>query len=117
MLTPTPATGGLTAAPRIAGRAPYVSPQPPYEIDLWLNSNEGLAPPAELFADLSDAGPELARRYPSVAELETLLAEQTGQSRERLLVTAGGDDAIYRACLTNARPGARDHPSNTGHSR
>ncbi len=89
----------VTPAPRIAGRQPYASPRPPYPVDLWLNRNEGLAPPPALLGELGQSIPELVRRYPSVSELEQFIAERTGLPRERVLASAGADDAISRACL------------------
>ena len=93
------AASDVTPAPRIADREPYASPSPPYPIDLWLNSNEGQAHPGPLLEELGESIPELVRRYPSASRLEGLIAERTGLTHERVLVTAGADDAIYRACL------------------
>jgi histidinol-phosphate aminotransferase len=90
----------VAPAPRIADREPYASPHPPLPIDLWLNSNEGLAPPPDLFDRIRGSLPDLVRRYPSVATLEERIAERLGQPRDCVLATAGADDAIYRACLT-----------------
>lgn len=90
----------LRPAPRITERPPYHSPVPPGPIDLWLNGNEGLAPPATLLNGFQDSIPELVRRYPDVSELEALIAERAGVPRECVVATAGADDAIYRACLT-----------------
>ena len=100
MLSPSPSTAAdVTPAARIADRAPYVSPQSPHPVDLWLNNNEGLAAPPPLLEDLGESIPELVRRYPRISDLEALIAERTGLPHERVLVTAGADDAIYRACM------------------
>lgn len=64
---------------------------------LRLDRNEGPLPHAELLRVLSRAGPELLRRYPDAAALERVIAARWGIGPERVLVTAGGDDAIDRA--------------------
>jgi histidinol-phosphate aminotransferase len=96
---PEPAGNNLRPASRIGGCEPYTSPAPPCPIDLWLSSNEGLAPPPALLDEVQVRFCELARRYPSTVELEALLAKRFGLSPEQVLVTAGADDALYRACL------------------
>lgn len=85
-------------APRVASVTAYSVPRHPAPIDLWLDGNEGQAPPGELFAALAAAGPEALRRYPSTTALATKLAGRLGIAAERVLVTAGGDDAIDRIC-------------------
>ena len=90
----------LSPSPRITDVTPYHSPTPARPIDLWLNGNEGLAPPTTLMDGLGGSMVELVRRYPNVSELEALIAEREGVPRECVVVTAGADDAIYRACLT-----------------
>lgn len=89
---------GIRAARRLAGVEPYASPKPQHPIDLWLDSNEGAAPPVELLHRVREAADNL-RRYPSSAGLEALVANQFGVSGDRALVTAGADDAICRACM------------------
>jgi len=95
-----PATTFPRPAERIGDRQPYLSPSPDGPIDLWLNSNEGLAPRAELIQPAQDRLGELIRRYPNAAKLEQQLADRFGLEREQVLVTAGADDALYRACQT-----------------
>lgn len=48
--------------------------------------------------------PELLRRYPSAADLEAMIAHRLSVSSDRVLVTAGGDDALARACLAFVEP-------------
>ena len=88
----------LRPAPRLLGFDPYVSPAPPYRVDIWLNGNEGLAPPTDLMRRIDQAA-DLLRRYPSISALEAQIAERHGVAREHVLVTAGADDAIFRACM------------------
>lgn len=74
---------------------------------LRLDRNEG--PPLDSAAARS-LGPitlEEARRYPSAAALEAQLAERTGVDPQRVLVTAGGDEAIDRVCRSTIRAGDR----------
>ncbi len=74
---------------------------------LRLDRNEG--PPLDAAA-ASLLGPialEDARRYPSAEGLEKQLAERAGVDRRRVLVTAGGDEAIDRVCRSTIRAGDR----------
>ena len=72
---------------------------------LRLDSNEGVLPSRALLADLANADPELLRRYPEVSTLETALAARVGVAPDRLLVTAGADEGIDRACRAFLEPG------------
>ena len=65
---------------------------------LKLNSNEGPPSPPALLAALATLDPEALRRYPDVSTLEATLASRVGVSPERVIVTAGADDAIDRVC-------------------
>ncbi len=72
---------------------------------LRLDSNEGVLPSPALLGDLANADPELLRRYPDVSALETALAARVGVAPDRLLVTAGADEGIDRACRAFLEPG------------
>ncbi len=72
---------------------------------LRLDSNEGVLPSRALLGDLANADPELLRRYPDVSVLEATLAARLGVAAERLVVTAGADEAIDRACRAFLEPG------------
>lgn len=65
---------------------------------LRLDRNEGLLPSPAALAELAQADPELLRRYPDVAELTARLAARWSVPPERVIVTAGADEAIDRAC-------------------
>ena len=65
---------------------------------LKLNSNEGPLSPPALLASLATLDPETLRRYPDVSTLAATLASRIGVAAERVIVTAGADDAIDRVC-------------------
>jgi histidinol-phosphate aminotransferase len=91
----------------LAAVAPYLPPRHPAPVDLLLAGNEGARPSAELLQWLAARGPEVLRRYPSAAELEATLAARLGVAPARVLVTAGGDEAIDRVCRGFLAPGRR----------
>jgi histidinol-phosphate aminotransferase len=72
---------------------------------LRLDGNEGLLPSAALLAELATADPELLRRYPDVAELEAALARRLKVLPEQVIVAAGADEVIDRACRAYLMPG------------
>ncbi|HEX4628580.1 MAG TPA: aminotransferase class I/II-fold pyridoxal phosphate-dependent enzyme, partial [Gemmatimonadales bacterium] len=76
----------------------YARRKQPAEDVLRLDSNEGPPPPRALLADLADADPDLLRRYHDAGALEAALATRFGVEAERVIVTAGADEAIDRAC-------------------
>ena len=65
---------------------------------LKLDSNEGPLPPAALLEALAGLDPDTLRRYPDTSALEAMLAARVGVGAERVIVTAGADDAIDRVC-------------------
>lgn len=89
--------------PSVRHAKPYSVPKEPRPIDLWLNANEGAVPPDELRLVLESAA--TLRRYPSTDGLRTLLAARVGVEPDMVAVTAGGDDAIDRACRAVLGPG------------
>ena len=70
----------------------YRTPGAGVQADLRLDGNEG-------------AGPEEERRYPDPRPLEEHLANNLGVDPRRVLVTAGGDEAIDRICRAYLNPG------------
>ena len=72
---------------------------------LKLDSNEGALPPVALLDALARLDPEALRRYPDVSALEATLAGRVGVSADRVIVTAGADDAIDRVCRAYLRDG------------
>jgi HAD superfamily hydrolase (TIGR01548 family) len=92
-------------SPLIRAADPYRPPRHPAPADLRLDGNEGPAPdPAVLDAAVA-AGPEILRAYPRPAALEALLASRLGVEPERVVVTAGADDALERALRCVLGPG------------
>ena len=95
----------LTAVDVVANSQPYRVPRAPTPVDLYLDGNEGATPPASLLAVLEELDAEDLRRYPSTQKLEELLAKRLGLQAAQVLVTAGADDAIDRACRAVLGPG------------
>jgi histidinol-phosphate aminotransferase len=72
---------------------------------LRLDGNEGLLPSTELLTALSQADPELLRRYPDTVAVESAIAARLGVSADRVIVTAGADEAIDRVFRAFLPPG------------
>jgi histidinol-phosphate aminotransferase len=86
----------IEPSPRMAGAVAYGIPRAAVPIDLPLDGNEGLRPPAALMEACARIEPDAIRRYPSTAALAATLAERFGVEPARVIVTAGGDDALDR---------------------
>ena len=106
---PTPARPMTTTTPRPAERmcalSAYRPTRPRQPIDLWLDANEGARDDGAGEALLRAITPEDVRRYPDPSALERRIAEARSVDPDRVLVTAGGDDAINRLCLATLEPG------------
>lgn len=85
--------------------APYHVPAAGAPCDLRLDGNEGLGATPALIHALGDLDPELIRRYPSISAVERVLCARHDVSPQHLLVTAGADDALYRAMIALLGPG------------
>jgi histidinol-phosphate aminotransferase len=92
----------LTPAPALTDVTAYAVPRAGAPIDLHLDGNEGAWPDPSLLQ--AAAGVDRLRRYPSARPLEAALAVRLGVSPEAVLVTAGGDEGIDRACRVMLRP-------------
>lgn len=88
----------LTPVPAVAARKAYGVPKPAGVIDLFLDANEGPALPVGALGASHAETAERSRRYPSAAALEAKLAARFNIDADRVVVTAGGDDALDRAC-------------------
>ncbi len=87
----------MTPSPMLEEVSAYSPPRTSSPIDLHLDGNEGSMPPQSLLSMLGSQDSELLRRYPDASELESELASIHKINRERVLVTAGADDALERA--------------------
>jgi histidinol-phosphate aminotransferase len=77
---------------------PYSPPTLGAPIHLHLDANEGQLHPLIAGRVREALANVPLTRYPNASPLAARLAEQFGVATERVLVTAGGDDAIDRAC-------------------
>jgi histidinol-phosphate aminotransferase len=91
--------------PAVADTPPYSVPRPSAPITLKLDSNEGAPPGATLLQRLGRHLPTLASHYPNKSALEEKLAQRMFVTPEQVIVTAGGDDALDRACRAVLGPG------------
>ena len=73
----------------------YNPPKFENEIDLHLSANESVCPVDDLGALLADQA-EIVSRYPNHQPLQEAIASFVGVDSNRIVVTAGGDDAIDR---------------------
>ncbi len=100
--TTTPAAGPRS---RLDPEDAYRRPTADGPVRLRLDSNEGVLVPRDLLLQLALADPELLRRYPDTSGLEAALATRLGVPAERVIVTAGADESIDRACRAFLEPG------------
>jgi len=76
----------------------------PRPIDLRLDANEGAGPTPE-FLDVLRPSRDAVMSYPSARALEAEIASDEGIAPERVIVTAGADDALERICRAYLEPG------------
>jgi HAD superfamily hydrolase (TIGR01548 family) len=95
----------MEPAPLVRTVRAYHVPRAGAPIDLPLDGNEGVAPPAAVLAAFAAEGPEALRRYPDARVLEAVLAARLGVAPAQVVATAGGDDALERACRAVLAPG------------
>lgn len=108
-MTRSAAVRQSSISPWIAANAAYSPRKADPRIRWFLDANEGWTSPAVIAAietALGGAGGGVSR-YPSFSELETCIAERWGVTPARVVVTAGGDDAISRICAARLAPGAK----------
>ena len=94
----------IALSPILEGLQPYRVPSHPAPIELRLAGNEGPSIPEEL-RRFEDPLGETLRFYPSCGDLEAELGRRLGVSADRILLTAGADDALSRAIQLVAAPG------------
>jgi histidinol-phosphate aminotransferase len=81
--------------------AVYQPPEFSSPIDLDLSRNEGSPTVTSIDLDPGDLAAATSR-YPDTASLARAVAARHGLSVDRVLVTAGGDDALFRCLLSSA---------------
>ncbi len=85
----------------------YKGPAQPQPGVLKLDGNEGNPPPRKLLEDLAAADLSRVRDYPDARPLEAEIAGRLGVDPERVIVTAGADDALDRVFRAYLAPGRR----------
>ena len=92
--------GESTLAPRSAllDARSYAVPRADFDIELWLDGNEGQEPDPELLADLAKSGGDAMRRYPNAGALVAAIADRFDLDPEFVLPTAGADEGLDRVC-------------------
>jgi histidinol-phosphate aminotransferase len=90
----------------MTGPATYVPQGFDQPIDLDLSKNEGRSRAEELLASIDDPR-RLVGRYPDTSGLRACLAALHGVGEDRVLVTAGGDDALSRCFMARVGAGRR----------
>ena len=81
----------------------YSPPVPSTAVDLDLSRNEGQPPSASLLERV-ESEPALVGRYPDLTSLTRSVAAFVGVEPIQVLITAGGDDALFRCCLSRLGP-------------
>lgn len=97
---------GLRVAPAVAAVTAYAPIRHPAPTDLDLSGSAGSS--ADAAADIAAMAGELTRRaagYPDTARLTARMAQRIGVPADRLLITAGADDALERAFRSVLAPG------------
>ena len=90
----------------VLARKAYRIPRHDAPIELFLDGNEGRPPEESICEALEKLGVEAMSRYPQEPALERWFAKRWGVAEDRVLLTAGGDDALDRICrcvLTKGR--------------
>ncbi|QYK48542.1 MAG: TIGR01548 family HAD-type hydrolase [Phycisphaeraceae bacterium] len=101
----TDSVRGPRPAPILRALKPYTPGAQPRPIDLKLDANEGPAPSGVLLEWLRPNASESLRRYPSAAALEAQIAARNNVTADRVIVTAGADDALERITRAVLAPG------------
>lgn len=98
---------GPKPSPYLSGLDQYSSLKTKLPIDLFCHANEGIAPPDWVLDILTEQGATILSRYPKYPQMENIIANMLSINPEQVLLTAGGDDVIDRACRTYLGPGKR----------
>lgn len=85
---------------------PYRRPEPVVTETLRLDGNEGSQPPGSLLESVAALPASSMRDYPDLEPLERALAARHQVEPDRIVVTAGADDAIDRVLRAYAPAGS-----------
>lgn len=106
MTTPTENGFGPTPIAALRGMTAYAVPRASTPIVWRLDGNEGAVPPSRVVTQtLAHLDPASLRLYPSTAMLEAAIADKLGVNPATVIVTAGGDDGLFRAIRAVVAPG------------
>ena len=89
--------------------SPAASYSPPgfdLPVELDLSKNEGRPPDMSLLDHVADEA-AVVSRYPDLSSLRRRIAVHVGVDPNQVLVTAGGDDALFRCFLARLGPGRK----------
>ncbi|MBN2446170.1 MAG: histidinol-phosphate aminotransferase family protein [Phycisphaerae bacterium] len=95
----------IEPSPAVRDIPAYQPPARSQTVDLYLDSNEGATPRADLLAEIVGLDANTLRSYPRKQPMEALLAQRLGVRPEQVVVTAGGDEALDRSCRAVLGPG------------
>lgn len=95
---------GPQPVPALAGLRAYQPPAPDAEIDLRLDGTERRGLPGAVTGGLRQVCADDLSRYPNAASLERTIAERNGVAAERVVITAGADEALDRVCRAVLNP-------------
>lgn len=98
-------TRNVVPAPSVAAVAPYTPWRHPAPCDVELAGTETPGEPSAALQGALAGAAERLGRYPDARPLAARIAATYGIDPSRVLVTAGADEALDRACRAFAAPG------------
>lgn len=100
-------TKKIRTTDRMQGIKPYSTQTQSDSIRVKLDANEGRADFDSVQTVVAGIDDQTIARYPSAQGLESKIAQRWGIEADRVVVTAGGDDAIARICQCFVDSGRR----------
>ncbi len=97
-LSVTNGYGALRPTPAVSAEYSYVAPSYLCDVSLKLDSNEGAEPSDTVIKKLTEIESQTLRCYPKLSRLENKIAKKLEILPKKVMVSAGGDDALDRAC-------------------
>mgnify|MGYP006279242713 CR=1 FL=1 len=85
----------------------YEVPRPETPVDVHLDGNEGQPPPETFLESVEELSREEIRSYPGRDPVMEAISDRHDIPKERLIVTAGADEAIMRTCRVALEPGRK----------